>query len=251
MLRACTVLRKEIRNPLYNVLNCEDFLLSILKANSCSGILKDNTALCAEILSCLLSLSRQTEWNIVISLLNIVLASDLKEKNKLIQDIWNKQELCRVPAEVVLILFNYKPVLIEKQLCNLYSMARKNENIWQNDNFQCWVTWCSKSPELFVIVSSIFNQFLIHVNANSVILQIVYKFITNLMAECETNKINFLSLYPTQYQSFVALLMIEPQINPYRDIIIKKTKLIKNGDSTALLLLLSHFPLWMDILKCI
>lgn len=150
---------------------------------------------------------------------------------------------------MVLILFNYKPVLVEKQLCNLYSMARKNEKVWENDGFQCWVFWCSKSAELFFIVSSIFNQFLIHVNANSVILKIVYKFITNVMAECEINKSNFLSLYPIEYQSYVALLMIEPDLNPYRNTIITKIKLIKNADSTALLLLLSHFPLWMNVLN--
>lgn len=91
LLRACSVLRLEIRNPLYEVLNCEDFLLSILKANSSSEILKNKTALSVAILSSLLSLSRQKEWKIIVSLLKIVWESDFNEKNKFIQDIWNKQ----------------------------------------------------------------------------------------------------------------------------------------------------------------
>ncbi|CAH1395963.1 unnamed protein product [Nezara viridula] len=247
LLRAFSGPREEIRHPLYRVLNCEDFLLSILKVNTCSRILKDKSATCVAILSSLLSLSRQKEWKIIISLLKIVLESDFKEKNKFIQDIWSKQELHTMPVDVVLILLNSKPDLVEKQLCNLYSMARKNKNIWQNDCFQCWVFWCSKSAELFHVVSSIFNQFLIYLNANSVILDIVTKFITDVMAECDKNKSNFLSLYPIEYQSFVALLIIEPDFNPYRNAVIEKIKFIKNTDPTDLLLLLSHFPLWMNV----
>nr|XP_014294251.1 uncharacterized protein LOC106692675 [Halyomorpha halys] len=249
MLRICNGSNEEIRNPLFQVLNCEDLLLSILKSSKCSEILKNKTTLCVVILKSLLSLFRQKDWRIIISILKIILESDYKEKNTVIQDIWNVPELCRMPAEVVLIIIKYKPALVEQQLCNLYCMARKNEDVCQSDHFQCWAFWCSKSAELFLIVSSIFNQFLIYLNANSVILKIVNKFITNIMAECELNKQNILSLYPIEYQSFVALLMIEPDFNPYKNTIIKKIIGVKNVDSEALLLLLSHFPLWMNVLS--
>uniref|UniRef100_A0A0A9YTR3 Uncharacterized protein n=1 Tax=Lygus hesperus TaxID=30085 RepID=A0A0A9YTR3_LYGHE len=123
--------------------------------------------------------------------------------------------------------------------------------------FDHWVRWCSQSPEVFQIVSGIFNELVRRLKCKRRVLSVVAMFIKELRTTCDINGIDMVSLYPYDVQNLIFLLQIEPEslkLGGDRDFrtvlaqIRKEFGRVRHLNPHLALLLSTHFPLWNEFL---
>lgn len=108
--------------------------------------------------------------------------------------------------------------------------------------------YSSKSPRIFQLLSSILKEILARQNCCEMIVNFIRSVMNYISNLCKDNKNNVIDLYPRNLQCVVILLRIEPKLhtNNSKDYTLQKLKTIFDSNKQQLLILLTHFPLWIE-----
>lgn len=118
-------------------------------------------------------------------------------------------------------------------------------DVWKKEENRIFVIWSSQSPEMFSIVNNLLLKFLLYAKCKGAILALFKYFIINVIEECEKTKKDFVLLYPLEYQGLVSLLILEPEINPWKIDLTRRLNQLEKDHPYKALLLYSNFPKWV------
>lgn len=139
---------------------------------------------------------------------------------------------------------------IEELFLKLY-FETSEDDIIKTDSIECWVQWSSMSPFIFQTITTVLNNILIHSKNRLIILNIIEDYVLSVIKYCSLKNLNFVQLYPLDFQSLVILLRVEPstiKFDPtFNDLVQFIDRSMKSHlrDPHISLMFLSHFPKWI------
>lgn len=155
---------------------------------------------------------------------------------------------------------------VEEEIFSIYVKSLEDiilsEVIWEDNQFDKYVFWSSKSSKIFTTVSSLLNSCLLRVvgptNHYERCVKVVKQFVDKVKTECDGNKQDFVLLYPYEYHTLVFLLDIPPEVFPEKpenvgsiclETVVELVKKNLQTKPVQTVCLLTHFPKWVLYIK--
>ncbi|XP_015524214.1 uncharacterized protein LOC107227546 isoform X1 [Neodiprion lecontei] len=118
-----------------------------------------------------------------------------------------------------------------------------------SDDVNCnqLLKYSSKSPRIFQLLSSVMKEMFAYTNCSEMCVNFIQYILNHISKLCDEKKQKILDLYPRNLQCVVILVRIEPNLhtNNSKEYVIQMLKRIYSLNKEELLILLSHFPVWL------
>lgn len=165
-------------------------------------------------------------------------------------------------------LMQYYINRVEEEMFAIYDISLENiissEVVWEDNQFEKYVFWSSKSTKIFTTISSLLNSCLLRVvgatNHYEPCVKVVKQFVDKVKTECDGNKQDFVLLYPYEYHSLVFLMDIPPEAfseTPENvgsvglETVVELVKQNLKTKPVQTFCLLTHFPKWVPYIAMI
>ncbi|XP_015594240.1 uncharacterized protein LOC107267274 isoform X2 [Cephus cinctus] len=183
-----------------------------------------------------------------------------EEINLLLDSIMkNKEQLLLKPATMDRIYILKRVTLIEKPLIENFESICSKINTVNRENMCVTLQNATSirevldrmidSPQVFRIASNVLKEMLVTLNYSSIVIDFIQSILELMIVQCDKCKKSVLDLYPRDLQSCIILLRIDPRYHSENS---KKYTLellehVHTGNKDDALILLSHFPAWLEI----
>jgi hypothetical protein len=156
--------------------------------------------------------------------------------NLILLDVWDQlnSNVLKLPVFIHEKCIKDYPLIFEKTILSAISQ-------WQIDELS---EICIKSPLVFQMCSSIFNELLIKLNFTNNFFKFITNFVNSVCSQCENNNIDVIDLYPIKCRNILILRAIK---NKNSTIVTKKylnkefKQFILSHPKESMCLLI-HFP---------
>ncbi|EZA57136.1 hypothetical protein DMN91_007124 [Ooceraea biroi] len=215
----------------------EDALISLTSAVIHLSI--DNPSFMHHLDRLLVTLSQLETNDKIDKFLQSVLSSNLRLKLSTREQIYASQKF----------------KLIEEPLLNGFALASSDSNKEDCANDQSneltlnrLLEFSAESACVFQLTFNFLKELLVQLQYAPLVLDFTKSMLKRVSAYCENHGRDILDLYPRKLRSCIILLRIEPRHHTMqtRDYTLQTMKQIFNENKDVLLILMSHFPQWLE-----
>lgn len=137
--------------------------------------------------------------------------------------------------------------LIDFFILNLNNIIEKKK-LTESPEFKNLLNFISKSSKIFSIVSSILCRIFLHLDHSIAVILFTQYVLTKLKIILGEGEVNLIDLYPIKLRSCVILMRIESSYHTEnsKSCLLQMLKNIYDENSTEGLMLLLHYPNWLD-----
>lgn len=170
------------------------------------------------------------------SYIKSILNRNDKALKLILLDVWNQlgSNVLKLPVYIHEKCIEVYPLVFEKTILSAISL-------WQIDEL---IDLCTKSPLVFQMCSSIFNELLIKLNFTNKFMEFVIHFVNRVNTHCENNQIDVIDIYPITCRNILILRAIN---NKHSTLVTKQylneefKQLVISHPKESMCLLI-HFP---------
>lgn len=119
------------------------------------------------------------------------------------------------------------------------------------DKFDKLINKTAFSQKIFIVISNLLGKLFIRLEFSPLVLSFIEYILNKIIAIRDNEENNLLSLYPVDLQSYVVLLRIDPchcSVNS-KKYLLQCLKNIFTEDKDKVLVLITHFPKWLNELS--
>lgn len=183
-----------------------------------------------------LILHQGADLDVYVSYIKSILNRNDKTLNLILIDVWNQlgSNVLKFPVFIHEKCIEVCPLIFEKTILSAISR-------WQIDDL---IKLCVKSPLVFQMCSSIFNELLIKLNFTNKFMKFIINFVNSVYSQCENNSIDVIDIYPIKCRNILILRDIK---NKHSTLVTKKylneefKQLVLTHPKESMCLLI-HFP---------
>ncbi|XP_046749214.1 uncharacterized protein LOC124412989 [Diprion similis] len=118
-----------------------------------------------------------------------------------------------------------------------------------SDHVNCnqLLEYSSKSPRIFQLLSSVMKDMFAYTNCSEMCVNFIQYILNYISKLCDQKKQKILDLYPRNLQCAVILVRINPNLHTTnsKEYVIQMLNRIYSSNKEELLILLTHFPVWL------
>lgn len=181
-------------------------------------------------------LDQGADFNIYIRYINSILNKNDKNLNPVLIETWSQlgENIFKLPIHIHEKCIKLNPMIFERTVLSALSLRQIN----------ILIDMCSKSPLVFQMCSSIFNELMIKLNFTDKIMIFLVHFLHSVSLLYKNNNVDFIDMYPIKCKNILILRAIKTKdsnlVSKYY--LNEEVKKLATDYPKESLCLLSHFP---------